>query len=126
MTVSPVDILDEARALLALPRSQRTEARRRTIISRAYYAAYHHLLKHPEVRGFRSARTAGKGMHTQFLDYLSGAGDRNVLHAAAILRKLRELRVAADYHLDKRLAARSETQALEDAAAMIEDILPID
>jgi hypothetical protein len=45
--IRPTDILAEGKALLALPASQRTEVRRRTIISRAYYAAFHFLRSHP-------------------------------------------------------------------------------
>jgi|GEM_PF-2182191 len=113
--IRPSDILAEGRALLALPASQRTEARRRTIISRAYYAAFHFLRAHPCSQDYRKSGNTAAGMHRQFITFLATQSDRRVVYAADLLKTIYENRVMADYHIGRDILPDLERRSVEDA-----------
>ena len=118
------DLLLEAKHLLALPQSTRTETRRRTIISRSYYAAYHHLQAHEIGERYRRSGTEKTGMHRAFLNYLGSIRDPDVNYAHRILNDLYEWRVRADYWLRYTVPVGTDQQCWEDAETLMLEILP--
>ena len=98
--ISADQMLDDVRQLLnVVPH----EARKRTIMSRAYYAAYHFLLKHACCRTY--VRTPGVGSHRDLLNFLGRSPELNVRHAASVLGDLYARRITADYRIDNHILA---------------------
>ena len=122
--ISAQDILDEAKQLLALPRSRRTEARCRTIIARSYYAAYHHMIAHEVGRGYRRSKDETVGMHRAFIDFLKRAPDPEIAEAGWILHRLHRNRITADYKLHGTIPDGTEQQCWEDAENLIVELFP--
>ena len=122
--ITPFDILDEAKALLDLPPETRTEARRRTIIGRCYYAAYQHLSSHEIAKDY--CRTPGQnvGMHKSFLDYLKRVKRPDVYNAVRVLEFLRRWRTTADYHLKDSIDDALEETCWNQANKLMSEILP--
>lgn len=116
--ISADQMLDDVRQLLnVVPH----EARKRTIMSRAYYAAYHFLLKHACCRTY--VRTPGVGSHRDLLNFLGRSPELNVRHAASVLGDLYARRITADYRIDNHILEGLEKRCVEDAAEVIEEIL---
>ncbi|MBI1207051.1 MAG: hypothetical protein GC191_07145 [Azospirillum sp.] len=118
------DILSETADLLRLPKSTRTEARRRTIICRSYYAAYHHLRGHPIGQGFVKKPEERTGMHRAFLNYLERSTDRRIIRAQKMLNNLYDWRIRADYRLNIAIPNDIEQRCFEDAESLVDDLLP--
>lgn len=114
---TPQDLLDDCRQLLHVVHS---DARRRTIISRAYYAAYHFLFAHPCTRPY--VPRTDVGMHRAFHEFLQNSTDRNVQYAASILCAMYVLRIQADYRIQAIMPRNVERNCVEDAAEIIEEI----
>lgn len=117
---SPAEMLADAKQLDS---SGKSDARRRTIISRAYYAAYHFLNDHPCSQAFQSGQNAGVGMHRQFFSYLQGESDRSVSYAGRRLETLYSWRIKADYRLNTPIPHQQTTDCISDAEEIIEDLL---
>ena len=116
--ISPEQMLEDIRQLLnVVPH----EARQRTIISRAYYTAYHFLLNHPCCSTY--VRSPGRGTHVDLLDFLSRSHEPNVLHAADILNSLYARRIEADYQLNYHIMDGTEKRCVEDATYIIKESL---
>ena len=116
--ITPEQMLEDAQQLLnVVPH----EGRRRTIISRAYYAAYHFLLEHPCCADF--VRPLGKGTHSALLKFLSESREPNVQHTAAILTDLYGRRIEADYRPHMHVLRNSESDCVEDATYIMEETL---
>lgn len=122
--IAPKSILEDVKSLLRLPPSTSTEVRKRTILSRSYYAAFHHVQKHPVSRGFKG-RSEDVGVHRSLLRHLRASGDRDTLYAAHLLGSLYEWRIIADYRLDQGLRAGIEQTCAEDAEAILDEVLPL-
>jgi uncharacterized protein (UPF0332 family) len=121
MTVA-LDFLQEAKSLARTGHSQ--EIRRRTTVSRAYYAAYHHALAEATRCGYRFDSTARKGRHEHLFAHLESSGKPDWIAATDILRNLRSVRTTADYHLGKSVSVPLVTQTIQDVEYVMEELLP--
>ena len=116
--ITPEEMLLDARQLLnVVPH----EGRRRTVISRAYYAAFHFLNQHPCCNQYE--RTSGRGTHQDLLEYLGSSPEPNVQSAAELLQSLYTRRIEADYRLSNHVLRGTEVHCVEDAAYIIEETL---
>lgn len=114
----PADILRDAEQLAG---AAMTEARRRTILSRTYYAALHYLKSHPCATEFHDRRE--RSIHRSLVEHLAQSSNRSVIHCAQLLVRLRGRRMLADYHLGDTITAAMAEEALEDAQEIIEEAL---
>jgi uncharacterized protein (UPF0332 family) len=113
MSVTPGDLLTEAQALSA--DINHSEARRRTVVGRAYYAAYHALLAAATRAGYRYARDDGRppGSHENLMEWaMNRSGSLDLGKSAFALRDLKRQRAKADYRL-------TETVTFNDAQASL-------
>jgi hypothetical protein len=120
MSVTPGDLLTEAQALSA--DIIHSEARRRTVIGRAYYAAYHALLAAATRAGYRYARDDGRppGRHENLMEWASRrSGSESLEEAADHLNKLKRWRVNADYYLDRHISPGDARMSLTKAVHLI-------
>lgn len=116
--ISPEQMLEDVQQLLKVVPH---EARQRTIISRAYYTAYHFLLNHPCCSSY--VRNPDRGTHTDLLDFLSSSPEPNVRHVAAILGDLFARRIVADYRPEYHILRGTEKTCAEDVAYIIDETL---
>lgn len=114
----PVDILRDAEQLTS---AAMTEARRRTVLSRTYYAALHYLWTHPCAGEFRKQKE--RSIHRSLVEHLAQSSNRSVIHCAQLLIRLRSRRELADYHLADMITAAMAEEALEDAREIVEEAL---
>jgi uncharacterized protein (UPF0332 family) len=107
------ELLKEAQSLAGSLRGN--PVRRRTVIGRAYYAAYHALAEKALELGYRYPRGGAKppGRHEHLIAWSAGVSDADVREAADLLDDMKSLRRAADYDL------RSDPD-ISDANEMIE------
>lgn len=105
MTSSPIDLLNAAEAIANECHSV-NDALTRAVISRAYYACYHHALAQAKTHGFNAANArngpAGDpkmGTHELLIDEMTKSKNQELRQCAARLRKMRTHRVNADYYL---------------------------
>lgn len=98
------ELLDEARALSAGAYGEDAVVRRRTVVGRAYYAAYHACLSVAGQLGFDPkerfrAVTGGRspGVHGFLIGWLCRFNHRTVQGLGRELGRLKEYRTAADY-----------------------------
>jgi uncharacterized protein (UPF0332 family) len=106
------DLLKDAEKLAAVAPGQRDDARRRSILSRAYYAAYH------QARSRFGAEPAGRGaggMHRRFLTWLAASDDETGQRVGRILDRLYRSRLHADYDLARPIQPGGELHALGEA-----------
>ena len=105
------------------------EARRRTVLSRGYYAAFHGFLETPCGQQF-CFDTKKPGRHAQFLDHLKETSSGEQLKARALLKGMYKRRISADYrlfttvtssHSDEHLADLKELFAFFDAVKNSQD-----
>lgn len=125
MSVTPGDLLAEAKALRVAARG--SEARRRTIVGRAYYAAYHSLLIAAQALGYRYSKENNRppGRHENLIDWAMRHSSTNDLRIAAErLRALKPLRHRADYALDIEVSFSHTENCLAMAQALIDDLAP--
>lgn len=116
--IKPVEILRDAEQLAS---GITTEARRRTVLSRCYYASLHYLKSHPCAAEFHD-RT-DRSIHRSLVQYLAQSRDRTVLHCANLLIRLRNGREIADYSLGGTVTPAMAEESLEDASEIIEEAL---
>ncbi|HYG89627.1 MAG TPA: hypothetical protein VD978_25605 [Azospirillum sp.] len=120
---TPADLLKEAKLLDRDP--AKTETRRRTIVGRAYYAAYHGALAHETVQGFafepgkRNSEGRHLGRHQQLIDFLKRSRNPVLQQVGEKLELLRLRRTQADYRLSIPLKRNEES----DSVALAEEIL---
>jgi uncharacterized protein (UPF0332 family) len=92
--------------------SQIEEAKYRTIVSRAYYAAFHNSsLYMKNVLGIPPI--TGPGAHQWVIDNLNNSSDLKANEAAAKLKTLKWSRRIADYDSDKKTKERHATNAIK-------------
>jgi hypothetical protein len=118
--VTPEEMLADVGQLLAVPA---TEARRRTILSRCYYAAFHFMSARPETTGFSVRPGIGQGTHRQFIDYIKRHRDPKVARVGGILGALYFRRILADYQPERDVTNRLAVESMEDAKEIILDAL---
>ena len=112
------DLLAEARTLSTAINS--TAARRRTIIGRAYYAAFHEMLNCATPRGY--CPTGKLSVHAQLITWLNTSGSRDLRRAGGIMKQLRALRADADYEPSVAITAQNARDAVDKAITIIEEI----
>lgn len=116
--ITPLELLQDAQELL---RVVPHEGRRRTVISRAYYAAFHFVRSHPCCDEF--TRNRSTGMHRDLLNYLETSPEPNVQYAADLLQSLYVQRIAADYQLGYDILRNAPAACVEQATYIIEETL---
>ena len=117
---SPQALLDDAKALNAA--LAKSAARRRTIISRCYYATFHYLQSHECGSSFTTDQSGRGGIHRQFITYLAESAELNVVYAAKKLQGIYAWRIRADYRLDEVIPRGQEVFCIEDAGEVFNDI----
>lgn len=120
--IDPRDLLEEARELAKTARSR--EVRRRSAISRAYYAAYHRASEVARQAGYRFVKSEGVGSHAHLFKFLESLPDPNARAAVKLLDLLKKRRVAADYRLDRSIPMGTLEEALERAEYLLTELLP--
>ena len=118
MSITPADLLAETRELLV---GSANEVRRRTVASRAYYAAFHASRRFAATLGYEQRRD--RGVHGQLIRFLANRQERWIRGCARRLRRLRDLRTKADYQLEIRFPFGIAQDAVEDAIEIMEDIV---
>lgn len=111
------DLRREALALAVAFRGN--EARRRTIVGRAYYAAFHRVLAAAVAHGHKSA---GFQAHARLIEFCLNNKRSEFRTAGAELRALRTLRVHADYGLTKSILIDEVEECLERMEAIFEEM----
>jgi uncharacterized protein (UPF0332 family) len=101
-----------------------SEARARTVISRAYYAAYHACLKSAKQSGYQYTKSAG-GTHWQLFMLLRDVQDKKLKRAGARLEGLFDRRLDADYRLYVPLTAQSADECIETMSEILEMLGPV-
>lgn len=119
---SAKDILAEAQTLLS--GGALSETRCRTIIGRAYYAVYHHVLDHQCAEYFKAPGTGSD--HIALANHLLGSSDRTVLYVGRKLHALRKRRKTADYELNVPVDKYLASDTFEEADEIINELLVIE
>jgi uncharacterized protein (UPF0332 family) len=120
MSVTPGDLLTEAQALSA--DINHSESRRRTVIGRAYYAAFHALRTAAERQGYRYSRDNGfaRSSHENLIEWAIHHGDaKSLVQGAVALRRLKNQRTTADYRLDDAVSLGDARMSLTKAVHLI-------
>lgn len=117
--ITPADVLREAQTLLGMANAD--EVRRRTAVSRAYYAAYHHARVVAEMAGYCDNGKAS--VHAQLGQHFKAAKDPKLRRVAQFLRDLKGLRVRADYALDGDVSVSDARDAVLKALRIV-SLLP--
>ncbi len=128
---TPADILNDAKLL---NEGATSEARRRAVVSRAYYAVYHHILSQSWAKDFtnelvqigKEAEAAGRhapGRHSLLQRWLGKSPNRSIKYAGSQLADLMSRRVNADYRLHQTMNQLVSTDAVELAEEIIYDTL---
>lgn len=112
--------LDVAEELL---RGAASEAAYRAAASRAYYAAFQHILSHPRLSDFR--RTSSGQDHKLLIQHLKSSADPDLRRLGYDhVPRLRALRNRADYNQTTPFTRKLAEEALERATEIIHDFLP--
>lgn len=121
MSVTVKVLLAEAESLK--PAIHSSEARRRTIVGRAYYAAYHAVLEKARCAGYsRSPQTPS--VHADLIHWTKRqAGNLTLRTAGQLLETLRRRRVRADYYLSVQITPDEARDSLQQATFLIDDVL---
>ena len=105
MTCTSLEFLSAAEAIADKCQSA-NEAISRAVISRAYYACYHHALARAKANGFNAAAArhgaAGDpkmGVHALLISEMEKSDILELRQGASRLKKMRTHRVNADYEL---------------------------
>lgn len=119
MSVQAAPILDAANTIAQ--QCGQADPITRAVVSRAYYACYHHALAAAKANGFDSRDAIeGLGSHARLIKFLKAHATEGLLRQYGTrLEKLRDQRTHADYDLDKPLVS-SCTQVLTSAASFIQ------
>jgi len=121
MSVSPSDFFQSAKELA----SNVDEISRRNSVSRAYYAAYHHMSSIIPYDG-DSVNGRNAGMHRSYINQLMEANQDSVERKAGVkLQSLHARRVKADYRICDNLDARMVSMQI-DGVNFIFNLVPND
>jgi hypothetical protein len=120
--ILPTDLLSEARSLASAARNN--ETRRRTVVGRAYYAAFHALLDAVSATGYNYPRNADPpGRHEHLIAWSMAHSDADIVTAAGLLQELKFFRRRADYALESHLNYTDMVDVLEKVAYLFEELL---
>lgn len=106
---SPEELLELA---LTMVRDATNEPQRRAAVSRLYYAVFHSVRRHLQVR------LDGAHVHEQLIDAMKRSGERTQVVAANRLNSLRLARRHADYSLNEPFSAVLMQTAMQHAMAV--------
>jgi len=120
--IGPDDLLEEARELAKTARSR--EVRRRSAMSRAYYAAFHRADEAARSAGYRFDASEGAGSHVHLLAFLARLPDPGARTAARSLKTLKKQRVLSDYQLAEDISMHMVEQVIEQAEYLLTELLP--
>lgn len=121
MSTTPQEMLKDCDTML---RVVPNNARRRAIISRVYYAAFHFMNNHPCTDSY--IPPGETGIHKELQNYLKNAADLNVQYAGDLLAGLYVRRIEADYYIDTPTRRGIEVECVEDARVIFDDVLAED
>lgn len=114
--------LDVAEELL---RGATSEAAYRAATSRAYYAAFQHVLAHPKLQDFR--RSSSGEDHKLLIQHLKNSADPDLRRLGYDhIPRMRALRNKADYDTEVPFTRKLAEEALDRASEIIHDFLPVD
>ncbi|WP_428247640.1 HEPN domain-containing protein [Ferrovibrio sp.] len=116
MSVSPLEILADAQTLRVNLVS--SEARRRSILSRTYYAAFHQAISIAGENGFRREKN-GEGIHQQLIGFLRRQTKSSLRQLGCDLDSLYTKRIQADYYLNITI----EKHDAEDSLLVAQEVL---
>lgn len=117
MTATPLDVAEN---LLAQADG---DAGFRAAASRAYYAAFQHILAHPKLTGYQRSRTGED--HRLLIEYLKKSSDPALKKLGiSYLPRLRAIRNEADYETSIHFTHEMADEALERATEIITGFLP--
>lgn len=106
-----------------LLQSAESEDEYRAAASRAYIAAFQHVVSHPKISDFNQTRTGDD--HRGLIEFLKKSTDPGIRKLGyQLLPRLRALRNQADYELDMPFTQGFAVEALERATDIIFDFLP--
>lgn len=108
MSITPDDLKQYAEEIASY--SDKTETDTRTIINRAYYAAYHYAQQVALVHGYVCPNQTST--HQALLDFLAEQEHEDFAVLADNLKLLRKLRRKADYQLDQSITSKHEKDSL--------------
>lgn len=118
--LQPLAIYEEADKIC---RAANCEAEYRTAASRAYYAAFHHVMKHPRLADFKPSHSGDD--HRDLIEHLKRSKDGQLYRLGVnFLARLRAIRNHADYDLDITFTKGMADEALERATEIIFEFLP--
>jgi len=120
--IDPSDLLEEAKELGKTSHSR--EVRRRTAISRAYYAAFHRANEVAQREGYRFDKAERTGMHKHLFRFLERSADIDVNTAVEILEFLKDQRINSDYRLRAEVPMHKVIEAIEQAEYLLTELLP--
>lgn len=109
MPVTPDEILADARAKADAAGS---EVEYRHAAHCLYYAAFHHLMRHPACAAFGASRNGGD--HKRLIEFLKAQQNATIQTIGhGHLRRLRSLRNKADYGIDEHFSRHLTMEALD-------------
>lgn len=119
MSVSPIDILNSARAMISAGEG---EISVRNAISRAYYAVYHRARQtFPPAPEFMAG--AGGGVHKAYIDQLQQAEKGSMERKVGVaLNGMKGKRTKADYHLTDDIKPHEAAMLIIKAESLFADL----
>ncbi|MBF0167692.1 MAG: hypothetical protein HQL45_08670 [Alphaproteobacteria bacterium] len=119
--IKAINFYAEAKELFAPAAS---EARRRTLASRAYYAGYHFLLERGVVPTNEEEKETksihpNAGSHQRYLRWMGNSSNAQFRRAAVLLGQVYQHRIKADYWPSNTLTS----EEAKDAMAVLEELI---
>lgn len=115
--ISPADLAADAESLHTHSASG---ARCRSVISRAYYAAYHACDLRAKSVGYVFSHKLKLGTHKQLFNFMRSCADIKLRKVQPRLNGLYTKRISADYRLEGKVGLHMAEEALEEMTEIIE------
>jgi uncharacterized protein (UPF0332 family) len=115
--IAPDDLAADAESLHAAGASA---ARCRSVVSRAYYAAYHACDIRAKELGYLFDPDRRGGTHEQLHKFMRQCGDSKLRRAFKRLKSLYTKRIDADYRLFATVGINTADEALEDMSEVVD------
>lgn len=117
--ISPADLTEDALSLFG---PNLSPARSRSVVSRAYYAAFHTCLLRAEAAGY--VRPKDKSIHAALREFMRTTKDSVFRRAERRLSSLYDKRIIADYRLGVALNSTQVAEALEEMSEIVDALSP--
>jgi uncharacterized protein (UPF0332 family) len=121
MITSPAELLLDTNDLIRTV--NKDDARRRTIVSRAYYAAFHHCLIVSRNNGYAFDRNGRYGTHESLIKFLRNHSNSDMEYAGRLLEGLKARRIIADYAMDLPISTCEAKETIEEASVILNEVL---